>query len=71
VSRLYVLGLHAVRAALAFGSGGQACTDVEALSGELRAQLGSQHAVLVKGSRAARLERLVARLMPEEEANAA
>lgn len=71
VRRLYVLGPHAVSTARAFGPGGQACTDVEALSAELRAQLGPRHAVLVKGSRAARLERLVTRLMPEEETHAA
>lgn len=71
VRRLYVLGPHAVRTARAFGPGGRACADVEVLSAELRAQLGFRHAVLVKGSRAARLERLVARLLPEGEGNAA
>ena len=71
VRRLYALGPHAARTADAFGPGAQACTDLEALSTELRAQLGPRHAVLVKGSRAARLERLVERLMLEEKADAA
>ena len=71
VRRLYALGPHAERAARAFGPGGRACTDLAALEAELRAQIGPGCAVLVKGSRAARLEDLVTRLMPEGEANAA
>ncbi len=71
VRRLYALGPHAARAVRAFGPGGQVCADVAALAVELRAGLGPRHALLVKGSRAARLERLVQRLMPEDEANAA
>ena len=71
VSRLYALGPHAGRAARAFGPGGQACPDLEALADELRAQVGPQCTVLVKGSRAARLEDLVERLMPGGQAHAA
>lgn len=71
VRRLYALGPHAARAARAFGPGGQACTDLEALAAELRTQLGPRCVVLVKGSRAARLENLVERLMPGGEAHAA
>ena len=71
VRRLYVLGPHAARAAHAFGSGGQACADLETLAEELRTQLGPRCAVLVKGSRAARLEDLVERLVPGGEAHAA
>ena len=71
VRRLYALGPHAERAARAFGPGGQACADLEALAAELRTQLGPRCAVLVKGSRAARLEDLVERLVPGGEAHAA
>ena len=71
VRRLYALGPHAARAARAFGPGGRACADLEALAEELRAQLGPRCAVLVKGSRAARLEDLVERLVPGGEAHAA
>ena len=71
VRRLYALGPHAERAVRAFGPGGQACADLQALATELRAQLGPECAVLIKGSRAAQLEDLVARLMPEGEAHAA
>ena len=70
VRHLYALGAHAERAARAFGPGGRACDDPEALATELRARLGPRCAVLIKGSRAARLERLVERLMPGEEAHA-
>ena len=71
VRRLYALGPHAERAARAFGPGGQACADLEALAAELRTQLRPRCAVLVKGSRAARLEDLVERLVPGGEAHAA
>ena len=71
VRRLYALGPHADRVARAFGSGGQACADLETLASELRARLGPQCAVLIKGSRAARLEDLVERLVPGGEAHAA
>lgn len=71
VRRLYALGPHAARAARAFGRGGRACDDMEAVADELRARMGPECAVLVKGSRAARLERLVEGLMPGDEAHAA
>ena len=64
VRRLYALGPHAERVARAFGPGGRACADLEGLASELRAQIGPRCALLVKGSRAARLEDLVGRLAP-------
>ena len=71
VRRLYALGPHAARAARAFGKGGQACANLEAVAAELSAQIGPECAVLIKGSRAARLEHLVERLTPGGEAHAA
>ena len=72
VGRLLALGPRAERCARAFGAGGEACAGVEQAAAVLRRELRAGCAVLVKGSRAARLERLVARLAePEEAAHAA
>ena len=71
VRRLWALGAHASSVARTFGSGGQACADLEQVANELQAQLGPDCVVLIKGSRAARLEMLVARLRQGEGADAA
>ena len=71
VRRLWALGAHAGNVARTFGSGGRACADLEQVADELRTQLGPDCVVLIKGSRAARLEMLVARLCQEEDPDAA
>ena len=72
VGRLLALGPEAGRCARAFGAGGEACAGIEQAAAVLRRELSAGGAVLVKGSRAAGLERLVARLeQPAEAAHAA
>lgn len=72
VRRLLALGPRAEHCARAFGAGGEACAGIEQAAAVLRRELSAGGAVLVKGSRAARLERLVARLEePAEAAHAA
>ena len=46
-------------AVAAFGEGAMHCADVDALLGALRPRLGPSVAVLVKGSRFMRMERVV------------
>jgi len=65
VQRLYALGELAAEAAAAFGPGGAAYADLEALGDALAAELSDDVILLVKGSRALALERLVARLAAE------
>jgi UDP-N-acetylmuramoyl-tripeptide--D-alanyl-D-alanine ligase len=62
IERLLALGPRARHAAEAFGSGGAAFEDVDALVAEARRSLAPNVAVLVKGSRASRLERVTAAL---------
>ena len=71
VERLFALGARAERCAAAFGAGAQVCTGVEELAALLRRELRPDCAVLVKGSRAAALERLVDLLWTREAAHAA
>ena len=71
VRRLYALGPYAERAVQVFGPGAQAYADADALEAELRTRMGPGHVVLVKGSRTARLERLVERLVPDGRDHAA
>lgn len=62
VERLFASGALATEAAQAFGSGGEAYADADALIAALRPQLDNNITLLVKGSRAARMERVVAAL---------
>ena len=62
---LFALGPLAAHAAQSFGGGGHACASIEALVGSLKPHLGSGMTVLVKGSRSARMERVVAALLDE------
>jgi UDP-N-acetylmuramoyl-tripeptide--D-alanyl-D-alanine ligase len=59
VQRLFTLGALAVLAAEAFGDGASAFTDMDELIGALRGALHADATVLVKGSRAMRMERVV------------
>jgi UDP-N-acetylmuramoyl-tripeptide--D-alanyl-D-alanine ligase len=59
VDQLLTLGEHAALAARAFGSGGQHFTRMEELVSALRAALGKNVTVLVKGSRFMKMERVV------------
>lgn len=63
IDQLYALGDLAGLAADAFGSGGLRFDTAEALAAALAADLNSNDTVLVKGSRSARMERVVAALL--------
>ncbi|HEY0973115.1 MAG TPA: UDP-N-acetylmuramoyl-tripeptide--D-alanyl-D-alanine ligase [Solimonas sp.] len=60
IDGLYTLGPLAAEAARGFGSAAQAFDDVSALADALKARLDAHTTVLVKGSRSARMERVVA-----------
>lgn len=62
VSRLFSLGPMSAHAAAAFGKNGEAFDDVQELIIMLRAHAGEHDHLLVKGSRSARMERVVAAL---------
>lgn len=62
VKRFYALGVLANEAAEAFGGDATAATDVNSLVQDLRAAMGPGVALVVKGSRTARMERVVAAL---------
>lgn len=59
IDGLFALGPLAAEAAKGFGDGAQAFDDVAALVAALRPQLDSHTTVLIKGSRSARMERVV------------
>jgi UDP-N-acetylmuramoyl-tripeptide--D-alanyl-D-alanine ligase len=62
IDRLYTLGALADEAARGFGDGAQAFESVDELTAALRPQLNKNVALLVKGSRSSRMERVVAQL---------
>lgn len=62
VARLFALGPLAAHAAETFGEGGRAFSDSDDLIGRLVDELPSEAVLLVKGSRSARMERVVAAL---------
>ncbi len=66
IERLYTVGALARHAAAGFGSGAVHFDDVAALIAEVRERLAPEVAVLVKGSRGSRMERVVAGLTGEE-----
>ncbi len=67
VSRLFSVGRWAGAAAEAFGDGGRHFADKQALIEALLAELGPGVAVLVKGSRSAAMEQVVAALCAPDE----
>lgn len=66
VQTLYTLGPLAAAAAEAYGEGGQAFEDVQSLTAALVEALPADAVLLVKGSRAAHMERVVQVLMSGE-----
>lgn len=68
IDALFVIGECSRDTAEGFGAGAQVFADVETLVAPLRAQLGAGVTVLVKGSRSARMERVVAALTGEKDA---
>lgn len=66
INRLFALGDLAAEAAKAFGDGASVYTEVEALAQALRPGLNKNIALLVKGSRSARMERVVAELCEQK-----
>lgn len=69
VQKLYTLGPLAAAAAESFGEGGQAFEDVHALTAALIDALPADAVLVVKGSRAACMERVVQALAASGEAN--
>ena len=63
IERLFCTGKLSALAVEAFGSGGSWFADTEALSRAVNAELSREVCVLVKGSRSARLERVVEALV--------
>ena len=70
VGRLYTLGPLSEAAAGEFGKGAMACMDIDTLVAALKQELGSEDVILVKGSRTARMERVVEALVSEDEEKA-
>ena len=65
VQRLYAVGDLSRYAVQAYGEGGRHFTDVDTLAQTLSADLDPSCTVLVKGSRAMGMERIVRRLVEE------
>ncbi len=63
IDRLLVVGVHATAQAAAFGDGGDAFADKEALTAALEAELDSGDSVLVKGSRSSAMDTVVSHLL--------
>jgi len=66
IERLYAVGPLAREAAKGFGTGAVHFADVDALVAEVRERLAPDVALLVKGSRSSRMERVVAGLTGQE-----
>lgn len=67
---LLTLGSLSAEAAKAYGPGAQAYDDLDALIAALRGRLGTGGTALVKGSRSARMERVVAALLEQDNSGA-
>jgi UDP-N-acetylmuramoyl-tripeptide--D-alanyl-D-alanine ligase len=68
VSRLYVAGRFARHAATAFGTGAEVFDEVDTLNARLLSAIEGDWVVLVKGSRSARMERVIQALVTVGEA---
>jgi UDP-N-acetylmuramoyl-tripeptide--D-alanyl-D-alanine ligase len=69
IARVYVVGELAANAAEAFGAGAQVFVDQSALIASLRHDLHASVSVLVKGSHASHMERVVAALLDDDKGN--
>ncbi len=69
VARLFAVGEMSRHAAVAFGAGGEHFPDQDALVARLRAQMDAPVALLVKGSRGSRMDKVVAALLATREAS--
>lgn len=69
LAALFTLGTLSADASAAFGAGGQHFSALEPLLAALESTLTRQHVVLVKGSRSARMERVVSALSNPNEDN--
>lgn len=67
LNALFTLGARSAHAAKTFGIGGKAFTTLDELIEALRPQLRVLTTVLVKGSRSARMERVVAALLDQKQ----
>lgn len=67
IERLYAVGELATEAVRAFGDGGVVCDDQRSMVEALRGGLEADVSLLVKGSRAARMEQVVAALTRDAE----
>ena len=63
IDRLFATGTHSALAVETFGPGGEWFADAESLARAVNAELTREVCVLVKGSRSARLERVVESLV--------
>lgn len=69
IDRLYALGPLAAEAARGFGAGAEAFENFEALVAALQPQLDGEAVLLIKGSRSAKMERVVAALTGQMQGN--
>lgn len=69
IRHLFTLGELAQQTAVAFGEGAESFSDVESLNAQLRKRVHEGVTVLVKGSRAMRMERVVEALRASEVAH--
>ena len=67
VDGLHTTGVLSAEIAVAFGEGGEHFADKAALSAALASQLNADAVVLVKGSRSAAMEDVVARIIEEND----
>mgnify|MGYP001619985901 CR=1 FL=1 len=67
LNTLFTLGPRSAQAAKSFGIGGKSFASLDELIEALRPQLKAHTTVLVKGSRSARMERVVAALLQQQE----
>lgn len=66
IDRLFAIGAHAESVADAFGAGGEAFDDLDAMAGRMQELLQPDVICLVKGSRSAHMEQLIDRLRAAE-----